>query len=145
VKVATRLDVVVGLRERQEKEAMLSLARALTETQKARAQVDAAMERMRRDGRGGGSAAEWEIGDAAQARGLSEIEVAKEALERARAKEAEAKRVHLVAHQKAEVVRRAAQSKREERIGEMERAEAKAMDDFSSTQWARRKMFGAAR
>lgn len=135
----TRLDPVLGLREKEEEAAAIALAAAAAKVQEAlealeRAQLDA-----RRNALESGSAADWDLRELAQERALARLEQAR--ADHAAAVEAmeEARRALELAHQRTEAVRRVAEARRAEARAEADRKERKEMDELGTRSWITKK------
>lgn len=130
MKPATRLDVVVKLRERDEEKARTALADSERAAKDAAEAAKLALETTRRDSRSRGNAALWQLHDAAHGRALHDAAEA--------AKVAGAADLHLVrsrdhyssAYKRAETIRRVAESRRSEIIAEAEGRERKELDEL---------------
>jgi hypothetical protein len=127
----TRLDVVVKLRERDEERARLQLADAQRMALAARAAANDAQERARRDERGRGSAAHWELADAAHLQALREAKKAATAAQAADQKYDVTRGQYNGAYARAEAMRRAADSRRDIVLREIDAGERKAMDEIA--------------
>lgn len=128
----TRLDPVVKLRERAEDECAIELARASEMTRQARDKLALIDDRLRRENRRQGDAADWELAEAATARALKERKVAEAELKKAEGAEAAARVAYAQAHKKAEAVRRVAEARRKAILKEAEVAERKLMDEVAA-------------
>ncbi len=128
----TRLDAVVRVRERSEDAAKVALARARMEVTRAASGLERLRERARHEDRQAGSAAQWEIRQAARDRAVAEIKRAEEALRALEAREVAARQAYEAAHRELEAVRRVAESKRAEMAREAGRKERKAMDEIAA-------------
>ena len=127
-----RLDVVVNLRERAEKQALEALGEAVKATVACQAVLRAAEARARLDGRKPGRVELWVLDEAAQQRALQEVRHYAELLARAREFEAAARAKHLQAYKQAEVIRRLAETRKKEILEAAEKREAKALDEIAS-------------
>ena len=128
----TRLDAVERVRQRAEDSAKLALARARIEVARAEGELERLRERARLEDRQAGSAAQWEIRQAARDRALAEIKREEEALRALKAREAAAREAYEAAHRQFEAVRRVAEGKRAEMAREAGRKERKAMDEVAA-------------
>ncbi len=130
--VRTRLDVVVAVREREEEKAKVAVAKAEALVQAARARASEAKAKAQVDHRARSDASSWELTELAHHRAMADARKAEKEAEAAQ-KQAEHVRVKLTsAHQRAEVVRRAADSRRTEIVREADRADTKEFDDVAS-------------
>ena len=130
VKPATRLDVVVKLRERDEEQARTLLANSERAVKAAAAETLAALERARKDLRVSGSAADWQLLDAAHGRALVDAAAAAQAEAAAHQRLSESRVVYSFAYQRAETIRRIAETRRTELINEAEAKERKELDEL---------------
>ena len=128
--VKNRLDAVVKFRAREEEGASLVLAQANGRVSQARAAVEAAKEKLTRGEFGAGSAADWELRDAGKDRDREELRKAEESVLTAEKGLELAKRAHLTAHQRTEVVRRVCDARKETARQEGERQEQRDTDEF---------------
>lgn len=129
---------MVRLREREEDKAAQAVARAENALRAAQQKVEAAHERAMADFRRKNDIAQWELQELAQHRALAEEKRAQREAETA-AKAAKEVRVQYThAHQRAEVVRRVAESRRDEASREEARAETKQLDDIAGLLFARK-------
>ena len=131
VKPATRLDVVVKLRERDEERTRTLLADSERAAKQAALQAAAAREKARQDGRKSGSAAEWMLLDAAHGRARQEAANAEQAAGAAEAQLAASREQYSTAYQRAETVRRIADARRAEIIAAEALRERKELDDIA--------------
>jgi flagellar protein FliJ len=136
VKPATRLDVVVKLRERDEERTRTLLADSERAAKLAAEQAAAAREKARQDGRKSGSAAEWMLLDAAHGRARLEAANAEHAAGAADAQLAASREQYSTAYQRAETVRRIAEARRAEIIALGEARERKELDDIAVLRYA---------
>jgi flagellar export protein FliJ len=137
VKPATRLDVVVKLREQDEERAQTLLADSERAAKLAAEHAAAAQERARHDGRKSGSAADWMMLDAAHGRARQEAANAAHAATAADAKLAASRDHYSTAYQRAETIRRVAETRRSEMIAEYEAKERKELDEIAVLRFAR--------
>jgi flagellar export protein FliJ len=128
----TRLDRLVQLRDRQETEALAGMARARAGLAAARDQLATAVHAARVDSRAAGHAALWELDDAARRRALQTVRAARGNVERAAAHHDAAHGSYLSARQDAEVMRRAAERKRQVLQHEAARRERRAQDEIAT-------------
>jgi len=135
----TRLAVVVRLRERTEDLAKVGLGRARQVTGQAEQALDQAKAEALPDGRRAGSAADWQVAEAARVRAIAVVKRAEEALLQAKKAEEVARKAFEGAHRQAEAVRRAADGKRAEMAHEADRAERKQYDELAAIQFGRRR------
>jgi flagellar export protein FliJ len=137
VKPATRLDVVVKLRERDEERAQTLLADSERAAKAAREQAAAAHERARHDGRKAASAADWMMLDAAHGRARMEAANAEQAANAADEHLSASRHHYSSAYQRAETIRRVAEARRSEIIAEAETRERKELDEIAVLRYAR--------
>jgi flagellar biosynthesis chaperone FliJ len=130
--IRTRLDTVVRLRERDEDAAAREVANAERGLRNAQQQLDDAKARALSDFRARNDVAQWELQELAQHRALDESKKAARAVETAKALALKSRERFTTAHQRAEVVRRAADTRREELTRELDRAETKQLDDVAA-------------
>jgi len=134
----TRLDRLVKLRERGEEEALASLGKAQVELRAARERLEAAERAARADGRARGSAAHFELEEAARRRLLQAVRSAAEAVAAAEKQEAAAADAYRAARQEAEAMRRAAERKRGELLAEADRRERRSTDEIATLRFNRK-------
>ncbi len=128
----TRLDSVVKIRKREEDEAKWKLSRARQAALQAQHALELARAKTMTDVRQNGSAAEWEIQEAARFRALKELAKAEQEVEELRRQEADARAQFETAHRKTEAVSRVAENKRQEMIKAAQNAERKQLDEIAS-------------
>ena len=133
-----RLDAVVRLRERAEKQALEQLGEAVGVVVAAEARLREAREAAARDGRQAAVAEVWELQEAAHERARRHVDACVTALAEARTREEQARAAHLKAYKDAEVIRRVARARVQEAFLAEEKREAKALDELSSVQFHRR-------
>ncbi len=136
MKPATRLDVVIKLRERDEERTRLHLAESERALKAAAAEAAAAHERTRTDGRRSGSAAEWMLLDAAHGRAREDAANADQAVAAADKKLSASRNQYKSAYQRAETIRRIADARRAEIIAEAETKERKELDEVGVLRYA---------
>jgi len=136
--VKTRLDVVVKLREREEDTAAQKMARAEAEVRVAQQRVEAARARAMADHRQKNDAAEWEMQELAQRRAVTDQKAAQKDLVASQRTAVQVRVLYTRAHQQAEVVRRVADSRREELVREEARLETKQLDEIASMLFVRK-------
>jgi hypothetical protein len=127
-----RLDVVVQLRERAEKQALEELGGAVQHTHQCLEALEQAQLRARMDGRGPGTVEQWLLDEVAHRRAVEEVERCTEQLEIARRAEAASRALHLDAYKAAEVIRRLAETRKRELTEAAEKKEAKTLDEIAS-------------
>jgi flagellar biosynthesis chaperone FliJ len=130
VKPATRLDVVVRLRERDEEKARTDLADSERAAKAAAEAARLAAEHARKDSRGAGSAALWQLHDAAHGRALHEAAEAEKAAGAADQHLVKSRNHYSFAYKKAETIRRVAATRRSEIVAEIEGRERKELDEI---------------
>jgi flagellar biosynthesis chaperone FliJ len=136
--IRTRLDAVVEVKEREEDKAATVLARAEVAAQAASQKAVEARQLAMRDFRARNDIAQWEMMELAHHRALSEARKAEKEAERLRQAATTARTGYTVAHQKAEVVRRVADHRREEAAAALNRAEDKENDDAATLMFSRK-------
>lgn len=134
----TRLDAVVRVREREEERALESVAKAEARARAASERVEQLMAAANTDARAKGDASTWQLVEAAQVKALADAKRAQVERDRLQLEVAKVRVVYTSAHQKAEVVRRAAEHRREDQRREEARVEDKALDEVASMLWFRR-------
>lgn len=130
--VRTRLDSVVQVKERVEEKAGQALARAESAVTVARARVEAARRAAAQDFRSRADISQWEVTELAHHRAMTDAKKAQKDLEALQKSALVVRASYLSAHQSAEVVRRVADSRREEAVRELNRVEDKALDEAAS-------------
>jgi flagellar export protein FliJ len=128
----TRLDRIVRLREREETDALVHLARAQAHLSAAHGRLQGAAAAAAADGRGPGQAALWDLDDAAHRRALQGLRAALGELDAAARKRDDARGEYAAARQDAEALRRAADRKRAEVAAEGARRERRAVDEVAT-------------
>lgn len=134
----TRLDSVVQVRERDEDKALRQVVDAETKAKVAAERAEALKKAAQHDARKAGDAATWEMLESAHVRALSDARRAQKDAEKSQAEVAKVRVLYTAAHQKAEVVRRVADSRREEERRTIERGEEKVLDEVASLLWYRK-------
>jgi flagellar export protein FliJ len=134
----TRLDALVRIRERAEESAQRDLGRARQLTVAAETALAQARSRALAETRVAGTAAGWQNAESARIRELGDLKRWERTVLEARAKEAEARSALEKAHRQHEVIRRAAQNKREEMAHQADRAERKLLDELATMQFGRK-------
>ncbi|MDP1830391.1 MAG: flagellar FliJ family protein [Archangium sp.] len=130
--VRTRLDSVVQVKERAEDRAGQALARAESAVTAARAKVEEARRAASQDYRSRADVSQWELTELAHHRALTDAKKAQKDLEALQKSALTVRASYITAHQSAEVVRRVADSRREEAVRELNRVEDKALDEAAS-------------
>jgi flagellar export protein FliJ len=128
--VKTRLDVVVKLRERDEESARTVLADSERALRQAEEEAVRTLEATRLDLRVSGSAADWQLLDAAHGRALYDAAVAANAAHAAAQHHEKSREVYSSAYKRAETIRRVAETRRAELIAEAEGKDRKEMDEL---------------
>lgn len=128
----TRLDRLVRFRERAEGDALVDLAAAQRDLRAAVERLEEAVAAARVDRRAPGSAALWELGEAAHRRALQAVRARQGDLGAAADRRDAASSDYRDAHQDAEAMRRAAERKRAERARAAERRETRAADELAT-------------
>lgn len=134
----TRLDAVVQVRERAEEKALRQVVEAETQAKAAHERAEALKKIAQQDQRQPGDAATWELAETAHVRALSDARKAQKEAERVAAEVSKVRVVYTSAHQRAEVVRRVAETRRDEQRRDVERVEEKALDEVASLLWYRK-------
>lgn len=134
----TRLDAVVRVREREEEKALLKVAEAEKVAKLAAERAHALKLATKTDHRRMADAATWEMLESAHTRALTDARKAEKDAERLAGEVTKVRLVYTSAHQRAEVVRRVAETRRDEQRRELERTEDKALDEVASLLWYRK-------
>jgi len=134
----TRLDKLVQLREREEDDAAVDLARAQQKLHAARERLEQAVEASRADGRAPGDAALWELEENAHRRALQLVHKAEGEVSTAAVKREDASLCYREARQDAETVRRVADRKRAELRLELVRKERRVLDEVATLRFNQR-------
>jgi flagellar export protein FliJ len=134
----TRLDAVVQVRERAEEKALRQVVEVETQARAAIERAEALKKVALQDQRQPGDAATWELAESAHVRALTDARRAQKEAERIQAEVSKVRIVYTSAHQRAEVVRRVAETRRDEQRREVERVEEKALDEVASLLWYRK-------
>ncbi|HEY0707013.1 MAG TPA: hypothetical protein VGG33_09455 [Polyangia bacterium] len=130
MKPATRLDVVVKLRERDEEKARLALADSERAAKAAAEAARRAAEQARKDHRAAGTAADWQMHDLAHGRALHEAAEAEKAAGAADQHLVKTRNHYSSAYKRAETIRRVAETRRSELVAEIEGRERKELDEI---------------
>ena len=120
------------MRAKEEESAQIVLADAGRGVKAAEEELAAKQERLRRDERARGKAADWELAESARMKAISDAKKAAVVLADARAVETRARDRYIEAHRKVEVVRRAADRKREEIARDGDAKDRKEMDQVAN-------------
>ncbi len=134
----TRLDAVVQVRERAEEKALRQVVEVEIQARAALERAEALKKAAQQDQRQTGDAATWEMAEMAHVRALTDARKAQKEAERIQAEVSKVRVVYTSAHQRAEVVRRVAETRREEQRRDVERVEEKALDEVASLLWYRK-------
>jgi flagellar biosynthesis chaperone FliJ len=126
---ASRLDRLVTLRYDEEQEARRILANAIRRVEAVLGTLDGLQQRLRQGDAVVPTAALWDAREAAGDRLRTLAQKTAAELAKARQQEEEARRAHLEAHRRAEVMKRVAESRREEIKQEATRFEARREDE----------------
>ncbi len=132
----TRLDPIVKLRGHEEEKAQIVLASAGREVLTARQNLADAEVRLLKQGRVGELARDYEVADAARSRAAHDVRQAADQVTRAKFREEQARTAYISAHRKVEVVRRAADRKREDLVTEQNKAENKEIDTLATLMYS---------
>ena len=138
VMAQTRLDTVVRLREREEERAGQAVAKAESQVRAAMERRDAAHARQMQEFGGRLDASHWETAERARNRALLEEQQAEREVDHARKVASQVRAAYLSAHQRAEVVRRVADSRQKEAVREENRTEARQLDDVAGILFVRK-------
>jgi flagellar export protein FliJ len=130
VKPVVRLDAVVRLRERDESKARQDLAQAQRQATAADKAAEVAQAAARQDNRQPGSAAHWEMAEAAHVQTLREAVRAERAAMAAGQQLNSSRQGYHRAYRRAESLRRLAEARRGEVIAEAEAGERKQLDEL---------------
>lgn len=138
----TRLDRLVGLRQRTEDGALFDLASARRALWSAQDRLAGAIRRSRADDRGSGDSALWVVEEAAHRRALQVARGARLDVSQAAASEAAAREGWVDAHREAEAVRRVADRKRAEHRKGLTRVETRQLDELGMLGFQRNRASG---
>lgn len=136
--IRTRLDTVVQVKERAEQKAGQTLARAESVVTAAKEKLSNAQAAAALDVRARSDVSTWEMGELAHQRAVGDARRAEKELDQAQKTAAAMRTSYLSAHRSAEVVRRVADSRREELMREQARNEDKQLDEAASQLWIRK-------
>jgi flagellar export protein FliJ len=128
----TRLDAVVQVKERVEEKAGQALAKAESAVTTAKERVEAARRTAAQDFRARSDISQWEVTELAHHRAVADAKKAQKDLEVLQKSALTVRATYISAHQSAEVVRRVANTRREEAQRELNRVEDKALDEAAS-------------
>jgi flagellar export protein FliJ len=134
----TRLDSVVQVREREEDKVLRQVVDAEAKAKVAAEKAEILKKLAQLDARKAGNAATWEMTETAHVRALADARRAEKDVERSQQEVAKVRVLYTAAHQRAEVVRRVAETRRDEERRELERVEGKALDEVASLLWYRK-------
>ncbi len=126
------------LRERDEEKAAQALAKADRAVTSAQAAHEDAKARAMMDFRARNDVSQWELQELAQHRALAEEKKAAQLVAAAKAVASKSRDVFTVTHQRAEVVRRVADARRDELTRELDRSETKQLDEVAGLLFNRR-------
>lgn len=138
VMVRTRLDTVVRLREREEEQAAQAVAKAETVVRQAMEKHEEARARQMRDLRARQDVSHWETAELAHHRALEDARRAEREVVEAKKSAHQVRALYTSAHQRAEVVRRAAETRRDELRREEGRRESRQLDEVASLLFTRK-------
>lgn len=138
VMVRTRLDTVVRLREREEERAAQEVVKAETMVRAAEERRAQAHARQMQDFRGRHDVSHWEAQELARNRALADEKKAEKEVEQAKQAASQVRAQYVSAHQRAEVVRRVADGRRQEATREENRLEARALDEVATLAFIRK-------
>lgn len=127
-----RLDTVVEVKERVEDRAVQALARAESAVTVAKQRAAEARQAAAKDFRARADIAQWEVTELAHHRAVADAKKAEKDLVAVQKTAQTVRTAYLKAHQQAEVVRRVADSRRQELVQELNRVEDKALDEAAS-------------
>jgi len=128
----TRLDKVVQVRERAEDAALVGLARAREQVERAQCRLSSAVEASQRDARAVGPVELWQLEELQHRRALQAVRTAQHEVQRAAQQEAQALDGYSSARRGTEIVRRVQERRRAEILGEMEKRERKEIDEIAT-------------
>ncbi len=134
----TRLDRLVQLREKQEDDALVGLARARAHVDEARARLQLAEHAARADGRARDRAELWQLEEAAHRRALQVVRRAQGEVSAAVDRHQTASVGYREARQDAEAMRRVAERKRAELVQVETRRERRAADEVATLRFNQR-------
>ena len=128
---ATRLDVVVWYRGKQEEKARRSFSDARSLEEKARAQEELARLKLLQDHRGVSQASEWEMAELARSTNVRKLKEAVVETKKAVAVTVQRKELHVKAARGLKAVENAAAKLMEEANAEAKRKEAREFDELA--------------
>ena len=135
----TRLDKLVTLRENAEEKALENLGKKEAQVRQAAQLAEQAWAKAKRDDRFKADASHWAVIELGHQRATQHAKLAQQELERRQTVAAQARVEHHAAHQQTAVVRRVADTRREQLRVELARQDQKAADELSAL------MFGLKR
>jgi flagellar export protein FliJ len=138
VKPAVRLDVVVKLREREEDRARRELAEAQRQSDQALRTLTDLQQRQYTGPRERGSAAEWLLADTAAVRAREDVRRAEVVVRSADQKLGATRKSYVGVRARVEVMRKVADSRRDELVAEADASERKAQDENARLLFLRR-------
>lgn len=134
----TRLDPVVRFRESRERKALERVAQANEDARTAKGWLEKATQQASADPRGHGAAAEWAMVEAARERALAEVKRASDQVAQSAKVVDTALSGWRSEHRQTEVVRRVAESRRDEARGEQARRDSRELDEIASMMFWRK-------
>ena len=138
----TRLDRLVGLRQRTEDGALCDLASARRALWSAQDRLAGAIRQSQADHRSSADSAFWVVEEAAHRRALQLARGARLDVSQAAASEAAAREGWVDAHREAEAVRRVADRKRDEQRKGLARVETRQLDELGMLGFQRNRASG---
>lgn len=126
----TRLDSVIKIEEEKEERRLREMAAANRQVKSAEAALTGAREAARTDHRRAASATDWLVAEMAHTRALLDVRSAENAVKSATAAEGASRNAYTQAHSKAEALRRVAQTRVDEIISTLQKAESKELDEI---------------
>lgn len=134
----SRLDVVVKVKQREQDRKLESFADALGTWRTARQAVEIETRHASVPQCEAGTAADWQLTDSVRAQALRRLDEAQVRFDAAEGAVSDAREAYAVARGRTESVQRLAQTRSLERRGELEKGEARANDELTLLEFARR-------
>lgn len=134
----TRLDPVIRLRERAEEKAERELGQANQRVTDAETHAKEMAERARKEERKAGDAAHWELAEVGHIRARQQAQLAKEEVIKRQREAKVAKDAHAQAHLETEIVRRVAETRRDEMKAEALKKENRGFDELATIRFSRK-------
>ncbi|HWV37322.1 MAG TPA: hypothetical protein VN033_02480 [Vulgatibacter sp.] len=133
----TRLDAIVKLREAQETEAKLAVAKAAARTARARDELESARRAASRSRLEAGTAADWVMRQLEHERAVARVRACEAAVEERTAAEQEARAALEAAYRTAEAMRRAQASRRDVLAKDDAERDRKSSDEIGVMRYRR--------